>query len=525
MRRLLIVTALCVAPTPLALAGGIDPVALLESAKIAPPDVTTYVHVEQAAAIRSETELRPIARWATMTLGEGQFARSWRRLATAAGVEGGTLFDACFGKRFTFLGRDGDSPDAPDEWVIRTTMAPEHLQQLVELLRLRVRPPIASMAVGELPEDELLLAYRDDVLLIAPIDASGLLRDIAPRIPVIPGDASLADHEAFARAGSLGPGRVAAFIRHDKPMGGWSMIVADTAGGRVTIRHDASFENPPFRRGLTKLTWDAAPLAAFEDHALLAVIEPSDVDGGQVQGFLEAILDEPLLSEALQENLGDHRILAVGEVEGRLEGRGVDLLLPTAAVCMKVVDGEAAERQLDEKLLSLVQRINHLSEGSFLVDVPPRRKLVPGTDRHLDISPAVQQFSGGFPIMETISLNWTVTEAPGGAYCVIATHPQQLRETVAALEQGPGERCRGRWAQGGTANGQRIGVHLRSYGEQAEMLGEVGEEAELEQTLRMLSSLAEGVSRCRWKLCRPSINEMQLEVELQLAPAESSAGE
>ncbi len=118
-----------------------------------------------------------------------------------------------------------------------------------------------------------------------------------------------------------------------------------------------------------------------------------------------------------------------------------------------------------------------------------------------------------------MSLDWTVVSGPFGSYYVIATHPEHLDRAVAALQT---ERRSvpqtGRWTNCGTMNGRRVGIHLRSYSEQAERLAADDPQAaaDFKGTLLMLSELADGIDRCRWRLSRPSSKEMTLDLDILL---------
>jgi hypothetical protein len=122
--------------------------------------------------------------------------------------------------------------------------------------------------------------------------------------------------------------------------------------------------------------------------------------------------------------------------------------------------------------------------------------------------------------MPSISLNWCVAQTPSGSYYVIATHPEQLEEMLAALrrleEDGSDV---GRWASCGLAHGPRLSHHLRSLAEQAPRFTDPArpEDAEaFRSTLDLLALLGDGLDRARWKMERPSRERMRLEVSLEL---------
>ena len=63
-------------------------------------------------------------------------------------------------------------------------------------------------------------------------------------------------------------------------------------------------------------------------------------------------------------------------------------------------------------------------------------------------------------------------------------------------------------------------MHLRSYSDQAALFtsDDPADVAEFRRTMLMLSELAAGIHRCHWRLARPSVNEMTLDLDLVLSP-------
>ena len=77
----------------------------------------------------------------------------------------------------------------------------------------------------QLPEFELMLALSGRMLLIGPTPQPGLFDEMIPNLSSPPLDC-LADKPAIEEARELGGGEIGLYMRHDQPMGGWSVAVA-----------------------------------------------------------------------------------------------------------------------------------------------------------------------------------------------------------------------------------------------------------------------------------------------------------
>jgi hypothetical protein len=495
-----------------------------EAVNLIPADVTHYLHARDAASIRAALVRRPVNDVFQRLLKTGEVSQAWRRLALSAGLEDEMLFDLWLGRSFTLVTRrEGETSD----WALLTEVDTEQARQVLRRLNPRRLAPRFALPISELPEHELLLAADGSTYLIGPKAPGRLFEELLAALagaaePV----ASLLEHPAMEKARGLGGGEVGIFTRHDPPLGGFSVIVADLDGERILLHHAGLFDSPPFQRPVTKMDWDPAPLEAVEDEAMLAFIEPTDIGGGPVEVFIEAVLDVPLLSAEMRRNLDCRRMFVVGEVEGRQEPQKTDLLLPTLSIVMEMKDRQQAESQLDEQAVRFAEAVNRLSEGGAQAAVPRLDSFRPGEARHIDLGPVMERFSERHPILQSVTLDWTVAGGPSGGYAVISTHPDQLQQTVKALENHQeGASRAGTWTSCGTLNGPRIGRHLRSYGDQAPLLAEADEKsiAEFRETLLLLSELAGGIDRCRWQLYRPTEKEMRLEAQITLSRPESAA--
>jgi len=494
-----------------------------DTAGIAPRDVTVFVQLEQGGHVRRNLAARPVARFFDRLLTAGNLQEAWHRLAAHARVDDAALLDLWLGRRCTLLiRRGGDGSD----WALLTEVERDTAADIIKRLEPKRLAPRWGLPVAELPEHGLLVAADGSQYVIGPI-APGRLFDQTLRC--LAGDElafqSLASDPAMKQAHTLGNGCMQVFMRHEPPLGGWSAVVADLDGDQLNLRHLGRFETAPFQRPVTRLQIDLAPLKAFRDHALLAFIEPIDVTDGPFTGFLEAMLGEPLVSEAMRRNFRDVQIITVGEVEGRGEPHRTDMRLPTLAVAVRAEHADEAEAQLDAHAADLIHAVNRLGEGTSTVCIPDVNLWKPGQPRHVDLQPAIRAFADDFPLMRSVSLDWTVSNGSLGDFYVVATHPQELQEVVRALNAAPSgdedPRC---WTNCGFLNGRRIAVHLHSYCEQVVALAaeDPEEVVALRDTLLTAADLARGIEFCEWRARRRSATVLELEIELTLSRPDSA---
>jgi hypothetical protein len=411
------------------------------------------------------------------------------------------------------------------EWAVLSEIDDEAAGTALERLRLRFLGPRSGLPTLALPEQGLILARRAGLIIVAPESRTGLFDDVLKSL-FEPDQATLADEAPLAQARALGRGAAGVFIRHSAQQGGgWSAAVASVQGPHLRVRHIARFDDPPFSGPVTRLVYDMTPLRQVEDRSILAMIQPTDT-GGLLDQFLTMELGMPLVDSAMRRHLGSRKLTTLGDREGRLLDPPVDLLLPTAALCLEVRGDATAADQLDERMVRLVKRLQDRGQGACLIDLPDLCAAPPGQPRYVDLSPAAGCLIGGFPIMRSISLNWTLAEGPGGNWWVVASDPRHLQEVVAGLT-GPrcGEPMVGSWDSCGSINAARLGAQVVSWGERAELIADPDHVNELRQSLAWIGRLAGAADRCRWKLSRPSERETALEVDVTLAPADSGGSE
>lgn len=509
--RLATIAALALAWTP-AWAG--DP---FETTCLAPADVSLYVCVEDAAGLRAELRGRPLAAWLASWLSRGQVPGAWHRLAERAGLDPAAMLDAWAGDRVTVVARRGGEL----EWVVISEMDPDAGARLLDRLEPRVLPPQRDLALFALPRHELVLGLSGRYLLVAPRGAA-LFGEVAANVTGMASASTLAGAEAIATARRMGSGRVGVVVRHEAPMGGWSVAVGDLDGGRIGLRHEARFEHAPFRSVVTRLAWDPAPLARLEPAVMLGVVEPTDITGGPQAAWLETLLGEALLSRALRDRMGPRQLTAVADVDGRLEDPPFDAMLPTVARAVEVTNAAGALADLDRHMVRIAAAIERVGGGAFEVNVPDAAAFAAGAPRSIDLGPAARWVLGEVPGAGHVSLNWTVVDGASDRWCVVASHPAQLRAVAEALAGPAGDGgASGRWTSCGTADGRRLGAHVRAWAAQPGLLAAAGDTASLTATLDLISGLGDGVDRCRWRLARPDAQRMTLEADLELSPPES----
>lgn len=507
---------------PLAVTGraqAVDAGDLFARAQSVPPDATFYLHVEDAAVLRHDIASRPLGRWARRVIDESQFGTAWNNVAGAADKPAWRLFDVFLGDRFTFIMREQGEAT---EWALITEVHPRAAEWLSRRLKAKVHVARENMVIEEVIEQNLLMARRHDLLVVGPKQESGLFNELLHRLNSPPGT-TLASHESVAAARGLGTGVLGLVIRHKAPMGGWSAIVADMEGDDVHIQHRGRFDAAPFQRGLTELTISTGLLDAFENDSLLAIVQPTDLDGGAFDAYLRALGGVPLMAPGQHEALGEQAIVSIGENEGRLNDDPIDLLQPTFALAVALRDDALTVDEVDQMVLGWARATDSALDGAFLQNRFADGRFRPRAPRHIDLQPSEAWFGGLYPIARAVSLNWVVADTPHGAFLVLATHAGHLDDTVASLQAwgGRGGAQHEKLYNAGVANGVRIGHHLRSYAEQAQLFSPTAPE-EFRSTLDLLADLAGGLEGAEWTLKRPTLNEMDLEVKVKLSPPDSS---
>jgi hypothetical protein len=511
----------------------VDLATIMVEARRLPADVTVFAFVEDAVDIRQELAPRPISRWVNGLLNEGAVGEAWAGLARGAGMSESELFDLCFGRGFCFASRPAGQAESA-EWVVTARLEESAARDLLRRMKARVREPRFGLAVSQLPEQRLLLANDGELIVIGPEAQPALFDDVLQRIGAADLDgaglATLAsDADLRQRAPELLEGmdgaRVAVFVRHERPLGGCSLIVADIRGEAVRVRHAGRFDNPLFTSPITRLTCDFSPVAEFQDKSLVALMQPRDVGEGPVETFLSASLGGGLVSAEMRKNLADRRLLIVGEQDGRQLPDPSDILTTTFVAAMELKDPSIAVGQLDDQMIRLTRSMNNLHKGAMVIEPPNVRALTPCEPRHVDLGEAGKWFSGGFPVMKTVSLNWGVANGPHGAWFVVGSHPLALRETVQTLNTSDGrslKAMRGKFDSCGVANGLRVGRHIENLSDEAQAFTEPEDLDKVRSGLQILSDLACGVQSCRWQMARPTVTSVRLDVDITLAPAQTS---
>jgi hypothetical protein len=293
----------------------------------------------------------------------------------------------------------------------------------------------------------------------------------------------------------------------------------------VSVRYASHFDNTPFSTPVTTLTWDPAPVRGLQGAMALGFIEPTDTISGRLDAFLTAALGIPLIPAELGDNLGDRRITAISEIEGRLEDPPFDLLMPTVARVYEVKDVETARGQLDNHVIRLAGALNRFGQGAFRIEPPDPATFRPGEPRSVNIGGLAQWILGDLPGLDRVSLNWMVVAKAGGrpgGWCVIASDPRHLADVTKALAAAPADAEPAAWASCGIADGHRLARQLGTWRNQAGLLAPAQDAEALSDTLALMAELAHGVDRCWWRLRRPTAERVRLEAEVQLSPPDSS---
>jgi hypothetical protein len=501
-------------------------------ASYVPVDVELYLHVDDATHLFGDLQQRPIWTWIRQMLESGMARRAWEQLVSRTQTDSPALFDACFGRSATIVTRTVHKTNDPfavasRQWVLISEVDPDTLRPVLKALRPKHLSPYAQRQVMLLPEQDLLISLTNRLLIVGPNQQRALFNDVLQRLDDNDYH-TLRMHTALAEARATRTGRIGAYLHHDPPMGGWSIITGDLTGDSLRLKHSAQFNAPPFGRPVTEISWDASILANFEDTALVAVMEPTDIGATGYDAFIQASLGIPLLSGDMLQTLGDTRLISIGEVEGRTERKPVDARIPTVCLALSTSDPKSAEYTLDRQVLSLAHQVDDRTSGKVIDRIPRHRDFMPDQPRSIALKPNDELYGGLHRLMEHVSINWQAIECEDAGYFVIASHPRELAHTVDALRcdavRDIGTRI-GRWASCGTVNGLRLAQHLASFDDSVtQLLGtDPAASEQIRQSLHLLSTLAAGIERCRWMLQRPDAKRMELEVELIIAPGPSTA--
>ena len=499
-----------------------------------PSDVSLFIHLADAKQWRKELTRRPLGRWWRGLFEDGSIGRAWGELSQKADLEGGQLFDMVFGRQVTLVARNSASHlrrqeggvfQNMEEWalIVRPDAIP--IAGVLSSLRLRHHPPRHGLSVGELPEQQFLIAFDGERLVVGPSLHPVLFDEVLARMEA-PQVGSLEDSESFTMLRDrLQPGRIGIFLRHESPVGGWSALSGDLKGEVIKLRMAGKYDHSPFQRSRTKLVWNDGLLEAFASRSLAAFVEPTDIGAGPAETFMEVAIGRPFLCDDLRENPGNTRLIAVGEVEGRRESPPVDLSLPSISFVVEAKNAnDDLERRIDSHMIGLARVLPSLVPTAGVITLPLLDDLKRGTNRHINLAPVMHTFAEGMPQLEHISLNWRLVRSECGDYFVGSTHPVWLEETVKTVcraRKNQGES--GRWTNCGVMNGVQLSAHLRSYSDQPEALVEESDAASFRNTMRVMSELAAGVKQCRWRLSRPSDNEVEVKLKIILSPPDSTS--
>lgn len=522
-----------------------DPFARTE---IVQQDVRLYVHIDRPADLRANVRNRPIGAWTMRVLQEGAFHDVWTDISRVAELDGGTFFDRYLGRELTVIVR---GERTRPQWVALTRVQPTDAQHLLRQLRAKVHGPRHGAAIYELPEHDLLIALHGNTMLIGPAgpgrdggdhDAEGLFDLTLTGLRIRP-DETLADLQAITRARELvdadTSGQIGLYMRHEQPLGGWSVAVARLNDATLTLRHAASFEHAPWSGEITAIEFDGLSLLegrAKPPHTMLAVVEPTDTGAGRLERFMLANLGHGLLDQSTRTMLGDRQVTLIGRPvsDGRVAGgQGDQREQPRASVVPAIcrawelgddVSIDDADAAIRSHFGEVVQRVNRMTRGAF--DLRVTSSDDNDDDRsidHVDAGGLARAMFGDLPGIERTQLCWTVAAGPHGTWALLATDVDHLKQTATALtrrDDGDGAAVasrRDRWASCGFVDGRAIAEQLRVFMQHlAQQHAETA--SSRARSIEMMSEFAGSIESATWRTRRPARNEMRTDIEVRFTP-------
>lgn len=500
-----------------------------EETAMVPANVSLFLHVEHASEMRHAAVQRPVGAFLLDMARSASLGDAWTQLARDLSLPPGAMFDRYFGRSATIacrpLANDAVNGDAPSlDWVLLTVVE----EADVALLVRRLAPRIHGGGWYGLARQKVDFAWHAPVLVIAPSRHAPLATEVSALLGGGGGGRLAESDEAGAarRLGLVAPEgapRIELIARHEAPMGGASVLSAALVGERLVMRHAGRFEHAPFRFEPMGATMDISILGRFVDTAVVATVQPTDPTGLRRDPMLSAVLPMPDTSDEARRNLGERRVMVVGEGEGRRAPRPFDMAYPTLAVAVEVRDAELAARQQDRLVAACVASLSarFLPEGRLPAAVP-NLDTVPTTVRSVELTAIAKELIGDHPLADTIGLHWKTVTAHGSSWQIFASDRSLLEEVSGDLRSGgPTAPQRGAWEMAGFANGPRIAAHLTSWAPHASLFVAPEESGTFRSTLDTLAGLAAGFSAVTWRMARPDERSVILDVELELAPPET----
>lgn len=517
----------------------------------APMDADVWVRMRDGKGLVASPEAEALVRSLIASLLEGEGRERWTKLSRRLGWSEREAFERLLGTDARCAVRTAGVEGASSDWAILTTVAPRDVEHVVRALRGTIEPS----GRFEVPEEHLRLAYRAPWLAIGPARERGkgavamasrpvsLFDDLAERwtAPLAPavrqgeGEArSLAESLAARGLTSLPGGRLTAAFRIGSPFDGVGSLGADIDGGSLRATFRGAFPQPPLP-GLKSTTLDVSLLARFKDRAILACVDPVRTEVRPDDAPLVALLPELVPHGAFRANLGEFRLVVVGETVGDA------LRAPAVAVAYPVCDAEQAREDQDALMKAAFAGINErLARPRGITLSEP---VVPAEGaRVARIGPLLADLTDDHPLVRSWCVSWEVVKesmpesphagADGARRCrrawqVYATDTDWLAAVHGTLADGArgggGERVQA--AHAGCACGGRLAVHLRSWSNEAAAFAgpdaKQGDVEEFKAGVELIASIAERFGPMRWTLDAPDACTITLELEAELAPPTS----
>ena len=537
-----------------------DASVLFAAARIVPDDVSFYVHVEDAVAIRDRHGDRPIAELLEASFESSSVAGAWARLVGRSGVGSKRLLASLLGGRATLVGRTaaegGRSRDGEPglEWALILEADRADFRRFLRAWRPeRLWPGGLAVEAWRFREGDIRVYAFAETIVLGGDGAPRLVEQVARRlhqiggsVPRVPAgvlrqqyagrsaseaaDQQLWHHEGLRLARELGVGSVAAWFAHgDQGGGGWSAFVIDALTSepdRIRVAWHATFDGPPFERPVPEISWSESIVDALAGDAIAVVAEPTDIGWGRAGAWLSRSIEHPLLSGPLQAQVQSRRLYVLGEIDGRTLDPPLDVMLPAGAVVIEVDDADLAATNLDLHLASI---LGGLRNDGLRLD---RSITLDGTG-FAELGPSIERWwRGGDPAatappvpLRGVAVSWAVASTPQSAWMIVASHPgllaivrNRLEEVSASADAGAE---RSPWASCGAIRGIAAASLLRDLSEPASVLaiaGSAADAARIRQSLAAMASAFSVADRIGWRMRRPDSRSVRADLEIILAP-------
>ncbi|MBL9149945.1 MAG: hypothetical protein JNM94_14745 [Phycisphaerae bacterium] len=513
----------------------------MDALATAPANATAWIRVRDGRALFASPEARALVSSFARALLDDAAGKRWAGLASRLGWSDAEAFDRLLGRDVRVVLDSGRG--APADWALLTAISDDDMGHLVRSLRLT----IGAGAAFELPEDNLRLAYRDGWLAIGPIAAANaakgadapaatrrsLFDDLADRgaLPTEPAADAVTLERALVSRGirDLPPGRISSAFRIGAPIDAACAVGADIVDGELKASVRGAFAEPPFP-GLASTTLDIAVLARFASSAIVASVDPISTEVAPDDAPIIALVPEIVPHGTFRANLGERRLILIGDLDGSTRSRKSAMRVPEIAVAYEVDDAQQARDDQDAYVAKAYAAIVERFAKPAGIDLASPS--IPGEGiRIAPIGPALAAVTEDHPLVRSWCLSWQVVEEtkPDGqktAWQVYATDPDWLRTVSDTLAKGEAA-CAVGAASAGCASGERLAAHLRSWdGEAAAFVGKKAtpdDIAEFRAGIELLASIAERFGSMHWTVSVAGERLVGVDLKARLTPPRTDA--